>query len=356
LEQLAPAGGVVVQGAVSEAVPTRFPFIYENLGEQALKGFDRPVRAFLASRKPGVSIPAPESIAVSPPDSGRPAASGTINVVGAIEPELTRAEWERAKTKNPENLDAWDYVVRAIALTMEFSDEGSAEAMRLLERAIALDPRYARAYGHKAWLAIWRALQGWDEVGAAIEVATIESGRGIQLDVNEPWSYIARTFIGFATRDSDLSLSSSRKAIELSPNFAYGHSVHGLAFALAGRAADGLGEIELAMRSSPRDISREEFELHYAFAQFQTANYEEAARFAESASLPRPGHVYPQLLLMASYGHLGQMKKGQQVLQRLRNCVPGFSLTAEDVVQIYVSEEDHGRLLDGLDKAGVLKS
>ena len=36
----------------------------------------------------------------------------TGNVVGAIEPELTRAEWERAKTKKPENLDAWDYVVR----------------------------------------------------------------------------------------------------------------------------------------------------------------------------------------------------------------------------------------------------
>jgi class 3 adenylate cyclase len=39
LEQLAPAGGVVVQGAVSETVPTRLPFDYENLGEQALKGF-----------------------------------------------------------------------------------------------------------------------------------------------------------------------------------------------------------------------------------------------------------------------------------------------------------------------------
>ncbi len=93
-----------------------------------------------------------------------------------------------------------------------------------------------------------------------------------------------------------------------------------------------------------------------ALAQFQTANYEEAARFAETASLPRPGHVYPQLLLMASYGHLGQMKKGQQVLQRLKNCIPGFSLTAENVVQLYVLEEDHDRLLDGLNKAGALRN
>lgn len=127
-------------------------------------------------------------------------------------------------------------------------------------------------------------------------------------------------------------------------------------FAVAGRGADGLGEIALAMQLSPRDIWREVFEIHYAVTQFQIANYEEAARFAERASLPCPGHVAPQVLLMASYGHLGRMKKGQQELQRLKNCVPGFSLTADNVVRLYVLEEDHGRLLDGLDKAGVLKS
>jgi class 3 adenylate cyclase len=44
LEQLAEPGGVVVQGSVSETVPTRMPFAFESLGEQTLKGFDQPVR------------------------------------------------------------------------------------------------------------------------------------------------------------------------------------------------------------------------------------------------------------------------------------------------------------------------
>ncbi|MFT5173733.1 MAG: adenylate cyclase [Gammaproteobacteria bacterium] len=476
LEQLAPAGGVVAQGAVCETVPTRLPFDYNNLGEQQLKGFDQPVRAFLVSLKPGACVPLPESAPEPVADSGKPRAShdteipdkpsvavlpfenlsndpeqeyfadgitediitalgrirqffvinrntmfsykgqswdvkavamelgvrylleGSVrkagnrvrvsaqlvegltgnqlwaerydrdledifsvqdeitgNVVSAIEPALTRAEWGRAKTKNPENLDAWDCVVRAIALITEFSDKDSAQAMRLLEQAIALDPKYARAYGHKAWLAIWRAFQGWGEMATAIEKATTESGRAIQLDVNEPWSYIARAYVGLATRDADLSVSSSRKAIELSPSFAYGHSVLGLASALAGRGVDGLAEIELAMRLSPRDIWREEFELHYAFAQFQIANYQEAARFAESASLPQPGHVYPQLVLMASHGHLGQIRNAQQVVQRLENHVPGFSLTAASVAQLFIRDEDHGRMLDGLKKAGVVQ-
>jgi adenylate cyclase len=60
LEQLADSGGIVVQGAVSETVPNRMPFDFESLGEQKLKGFELPVRAFTVSLKAGESIPMPE--------------------------------------------------------------------------------------------------------------------------------------------------------------------------------------------------------------------------------------------------------------------------------------------------------
>jgi hypothetical protein len=66
-------------------------------------------------------------------------------------------------------------------------------------------------------------------------------------------------------------------------------------------------------------------------------------------------HVYPQLLLMASRGHLRQIKNAQQVLQRVENHVPDFSLTAASVAQLFVQDEDHGRMLDGLKKASVLQ-
>ena len=61
LEQLADAGGVVVQGAVSETVPARMPFEFESMGEMTLKGFDHPVRSFAARLRPGEELPAPEA-------------------------------------------------------------------------------------------------------------------------------------------------------------------------------------------------------------------------------------------------------------------------------------------------------
>jgi len=65
LEQLAKPGGVVVQGSVSETVPTRMPFKFESLGEQVLKGFDQPVRAFSVSLRPGKELPTSDADVVS---------------------------------------------------------------------------------------------------------------------------------------------------------------------------------------------------------------------------------------------------------------------------------------------------
>ena len=66
LEQLAVPGGVVVQGSVSETVPGRLPFNFESLGEQSLKGFDQPVRAFVVQLMPGEQIPESETSAATP--------------------------------------------------------------------------------------------------------------------------------------------------------------------------------------------------------------------------------------------------------------------------------------------------
>jgi adenylate cyclase len=60
LEQLADPGGVVVQGSVSETIPARMPFEFDSLGEQVLKGFDQPVRAFAVKLQPGEELPEPE--------------------------------------------------------------------------------------------------------------------------------------------------------------------------------------------------------------------------------------------------------------------------------------------------------
>jgi adenylate cyclase len=60
------------------------------------------------------------------------------SVVGAIEPNVTRAEIERANQKTT-SLDAYDCYLRGLATYRQYTREGSDQAIALLK----LDPQFA---------------------------------------------------------------------------------------------------------------------------------------------------------------------------------------------------------------------
>src|SRR5262249_10881111 len=59
----------------------------------------------------------------------------TASVVNAIAPTLQQAEIERAKRKPTENLDAYDYFLRAMANFHQWTREATCEALRLCHKA-----------------------------------------------------------------------------------------------------------------------------------------------------------------------------------------------------------------------------
>ena len=70
LEQLADVGSIVIQGAVKEAIPHRLPFEYKFLGEQTLKGFEEPVRAFSVALIEGEKLLLPDILTTSTSEIG----------------------------------------------------------------------------------------------------------------------------------------------------------------------------------------------------------------------------------------------------------------------------------------------
>src|SRR5262249_56505997 len=71
----------------------------------------------------------------------------TEAIVAAIEPQLYAAENFRAQRKAPENLDAWDLVMRALSYYWRVTREDNVVAQALLEKAISIDPNYGQALG-----------------------------------------------------------------------------------------------------------------------------------------------------------------------------------------------------------------
>src|SRR5499427_9322105 len=70
----------------------------------------------------------------------------TRRVAGALALRVTSLELERSAAKPPNNLEAYDLVLRGRALLSRVTRSSNAQARALFERAIALDPKYAPAY------------------------------------------------------------------------------------------------------------------------------------------------------------------------------------------------------------------
>jgi len=97
----------------------------------------------------------------------------TESVVGAIAPAVETAEIARGKRKPTESLDAYALYLRGSARLYQFAgQQANAEALRLFNSAIKLDPDFASAYGRAASLYAFAKGYGWIS-GTPTEIAEV---------------------------------------------------------------------------------------------------------------------------------------------------------------------------------------
>jgi TolB-like protein/cytochrome c-type biogenesis protein CcmH/NrfG len=278
----------------------------------------------------------------------------TESVIGCIQPEVYTAEHDRLKRKPPQNLDAWESFVRGMFLYSQHSDAGTREAITLLDRAIQLDPCYAQAIGLRAVCLVWRAFQGWENRSAAFAEGAKGADRAVACDPEEPWAYVAHGFIAVGNRRYSEAVAALSRTIDLSPNFAYAQGLLGAAHAFGGRPELAIACIDRGVRLSPRDIFGDEYELYYAFANFQAARYDAAVAAALRAIQLRPGHPTLYIMAAASYALAGRIEDAKKAIIQLVNLVPNISAADIEENYLYCRPEDRSRLAEGL-RAGGLK-
>jgi len=277
----------------------------------------------------------------------------TENVIGCIQPELYTAEHARVTRKPPQSADAWESFLRGMFLYSQHSDAGTKEALGFFDRAIELDPGYARAHGLRAVCLAWRTFQGWEDPKASFPEVAAGANRAVTCDPQEPWAYIARGFIGVAERNDAEAVGAFARAIDLNPNFAYAHGLLGAAHALGGRPEQAIPCVDRGVRLSPCDIFGDEYQLYYAFAHFQGGRYADAIAAAQRAIQQRPGHPMTYIMAVASYGLAGRAGEARALVERLTGLVPDIAAGNIEATALYCLQEDRSRLAEGLRLAGL---
>jgi DNA-binding winged helix-turn-helix (wHTH) protein len=139
------------------------------------------------------------------PPSDRPA---TEAIVAAIEPQLYARESFRAQRKPPDNMNAWDLVMRGLSHYWRVTRQDNVVAQTLLEKAIAIDPNYGQALGVLATSYTFSFHMGWADRATAVPIAERAALAAIRADGEDLWAHHAR----FEEADQAV-----RRALPLSP-------------------------------------------------------------------------------------------------------------------------------------------
>jgi transcriptional regulator with AAA-type ATPase domain/TolB-like protein len=247
-------------------------------------------------------------------------------VVSTIAPQVREAELRRVLRKRPENLEAYDCTLRALAQIYQLNAAAFAEARTSLARAIELDPTYAMPY---ALLAIWHTIrvgQGWAPSSPAEQAEVLRlSTAAIERD---SFDAMALALCGHAKSilryEFDEAIALFDRALEASPNSAIAWARSSPTYSYIGEPREAIRRAEQALRLSPFD--RHIFLSHAALvlAHYSAGQYDEAIRWGRKAREENPRYDATLRLLAASLGAAGQLDEAQDVARALVVAQPGF--------------------------------
>ena len=237
-------------------------------------------------------------------------------VVGAIVPELDRAEIERANRRPTSNVDAVTAFYRGLPhIYYPTTSVNNDAALADFRMAIALDPNFAAAYGGVASCLSWRRANKWPGDIAKDNAELLRlADRVKELSTDDAYALCSVGFnLFWFELDFDAGIELVERAIQSNPNYAPAYNVRGLYRVWDGGSDAAIADFEQAMRLSPRDPYNFNAMSGIGLAHHNAGRHAEAAMWTDKAVRAFPPAFFMGLpvaiVCYVGAGRMGDAKK-----------------------------------------------
>ncbi len=278
----------------------------------------------------------------------------TEAIVAAIAPELGKAEQQLATSKKLENLNVWEVYQRGMWHLYQRTKDDLAEARRLFEAALSLDPGLSLACSALVDAYYYEVVLGLaDSVAENCNKALQVARRAVELDPDDAAAHCAMGKARIVRREHALAVPDLQLAIDLNPSSAWAHYGLGAAAVFSGHAGEAIRHLERAIRLSPRDQHMGSFMVRLAEAYLVKRDYPGAVQWARKA-LQQQGFQWSRYAaLLAGLGFLGEREEARRVLDECLAQRPNFSVTMVRDGHLYTDAAALDHYLEGLRHARV---
>jgi TolB-like protein len=274
-------------------------------------------------------------------------------VVGALAPQLEKAEIDRARHRTTGDLAAYDLYLHGLDQWNRYTQPGNARALQLFYAAIEKDAGFSSPYGLAVSCHLLGKANGWlsrldeDEIAHLVERAT---DIGLDDPVALCWAGHAHAYF---FKDLDRALLLIDRALELDQNLAIAWQRSGWVRGYAGDSDGAIESLNKAMRLNPLDPLVFLTQSAMAFAHFIAGRDDTAAEWAAMALRAKPNWLPALRVSIAANAWRGRLDEAQRELALYLGIDPQVHIAKVCEYYPLRREVDRRRLVEGMRIAGM---
>ncbi len=273
----------------------------------------------------------------------------TQAIVATLPGRLLLAEESRFRRQPPQQMAAYDYVLAGRIHHHRVTPEDNAEAMRLLDAAIQLDPEFAEAFAWKA-CTLGQALEyGFrDDFEEAEKEAFELMDVALSLDENDVECHRLLCEVRMEGRQLDQAWIHCERALAMNPNDPRIVAQRGEILTWLGQAEEGVEWIERAMRSDPFGAPSRAHLLGRAL--YSARRYADAIDAFKKIVSPRYMHLAETA---ACHARIDDQTAATKLAAATLRLNPDFTVEQYMRTRTYQDPADAAHLAEGLRAAGL---